>query len=121
MSNQSNCDANSRRLRLCEAKDVPAGEAHRVELGDGHVLAVYNVGNAFYATDDLCSHGAASLSEGMLEDFQILCPFHLGAFDIRTGEATAAPCHIPIHAYRVSVVDGVLYAELGQHPAVTSP
>lgn len=104
-------------VRLCAASAVPVGEGYRVELDGGHVIAVFNLNNAFYATDDLCSHGEASLAEGILEDdFQILCPFHMGGFDIRTGEATASPCQIPIRAYTVVAIDDVLYVrpdELG--------
>jgi len=104
-------------VRLCAVAEVPVGEGYRVDLGDGRAIAVYNLNNAFYATDDLCSHGDASLSEGILEDdFQILCPFHMGGFDIRTGEVTASPCQIPIRAYAVVEVNGTLYVrsdELG--------
>lgn len=106
----SNSSETENLVRLCDASEVPLDEGYKVELDDGHVIAVYNLKNAFYATDDLCSHGEASLAEGILEDdFQILCPFHMGGFDIRTGEATTSPCQIPIRAYDVVQVDGVLY------------
>lgn len=101
-------------IRLCGAAEVPLGEGLRIEIG-GHGIAVYNLNNAFYATDDLCSHGEASLADGILEDdFQILCPFHMGGFDIRTGEATASPCIVPIRSYSVIHREGVLYLSAQQ-------
>ena len=87
--------------RLCATADIAEGEVIRVDLDDGRNLAVYHVEGAYYATDDLCTHGEASLSEGEIEDGLILCPFHLGSFDIRTGEAVASPCYIPIKTYRI--------------------
>jgi nitrite reductase/ring-hydroxylating ferredoxin subunit len=30
-------------------------------------LAVYNIGGAYYVTDDECTHAAASLADGMLD------------------------------------------------------
>lgn len=99
-------------VRLCDAASVPQAEPYKVEFTDRPAIAVYNVEGKYYATDDRCSHGEASLSEGIQEAFHILCPFHMGGFDIRTGLATAAPCHIPIRAYDVMEKDGVLYLDL---------
>jgi nitrite reductase/ring-hydroxylating ferredoxin subunit len=81
-------------------------EIKRVELPDGRAFAIYRLDDSFFVTDDLCTHGDAMLSEGMIEDGQVICPYHQGAFDIRTGEATGAPCSLPIRTYSVHVVDG---------------
>jgi len=93
-------------IRLCAAGDIAEGEVRQVELDDGRTLAVYHVDGEYFATDDLCTHGDASLSEGEIEEGRILCPYHMGSFDIRTGEAVAAPCSIAIRTYRVTVADG---------------
>lgn len=94
--------------RLCASAELPEGEVRQVDLGDGRVLAVYRVDGQVFATDDLCSHGDASLADGEIEDGQIVCPYHMGKFDIRTGEATGAPCSIAIRTYRVSEQDGLI-------------
>ena len=86
---------------LCKAADVPDDEPLRVELPDGHAVAVYRWEGAFYCTDDMCSHGEASLAEGYVENGEIMCPYHMGSFCIRTGEARAAPCSVAIVAYKV--------------------
>lgn len=92
------------RIRLCAAGDVAAGEILKVETGD-LVLAVYNVDGEFFVTDDACTHGPGSLSEGYLDGHVIECDFHNGAFDVRTGEVVAPPCMVPIKTYKV-VVEG---------------
>ena len=61
------------------------------EVGN-NVIAVYNLGGTFYATDNECTHGAASLADGILEDDIIECTLHFGAFNVKTGEAVQAPC-----------------------------
>lgn len=96
-------------MKLCNVADFEPDEPLQVELADGRVLAVYQLDDGFYATDDLCSHGEASLAEGEIEDGEVICPFHLGAFDIRTGEPTQAPCTIAIKTYPVREQDGVVY------------
>lgn len=90
-------------VRLCGVGEIKEGEIKRVELADGRELAVYHLDGEFFATDDLCTHGEAFLSEGEIEEGQVLCPFHMGKFDIRTGEATGAPCTIAIKTYGVVV------------------
>lgn len=98
-------------LTLCKAADVPDDEPLRIELTDGHIVAVYLWEGKFYCTDDLCSHGEASLAEGYVENGEIVCPFHMGSFCIQTGEARAAPCSVPIKAYSVTEKDGELFIE----------
>jgi nitrite reductase/ring-hydroxylating ferredoxin subunit len=93
-------------LRLCAVADVPIGEIRRFEKPDGRALAVYNVGGKIFVTDDLCTHGDASLSEGEIEDGNVVCPYHLGKFDIRSGTATGAPCSISLRIYDVTIDGG---------------
>lgn len=90
---------------LCRAADVPEDEPLRVVLDDGHVVAVYLWEGTYYCSDDLCTHGEASLSEGYVENGEIICPFHMGSFCISTGEPRAAPCSQPIAVYPVKVLD----------------
>jgi nitrite reductase/ring-hydroxylating ferredoxin subunit len=97
---------------LCAADDVPPGEAKRVPVG-GRALAVFNLDGAFYVTDDTCTHGFASLAEGFVtEEGTVECPWHGGAFDIRTGAAVTAPCQIPLVTHAVSVRDGMVWVVL---------
>jgi nitrite reductase/ring-hydroxylating ferredoxin subunit len=92
------------RIALCRKSDVAEGTAIRISHGD-LALAVYNVGGEFFVTDDACTHGPGSLSEGILEDDVIECNFHGGQFNVRTGEVVGPPCMIPVKTYKV-VLDG---------------
>lgn len=73
---------------------------------EGRSLALYLVEGEVFATDDLCTHGAARLSEGYLDGHLIECPLHQGLFDVRDGAAAGAPCAVPVRAYPVRVEDG---------------
>lgn len=84
----------------------------RVETPDRGDIAVYLVGDEVYATEDRCSHGSAALTDGYLEGYEVVCPFHLGRFDVRTGEPTLEPCVYPIRSFKVAVQgDDVLLAD----------
>ena len=89
---------------LCKADEVAAGTALQVEAG-GLTLAVFNVDGEFYVTDDACTHGPGSLSEGYIDGDVVECNFHNGQFDIKTGEVVSPPCMIPVKTYP-TVVEG---------------
>lgn len=92
---------------ICAVDDVVPGDIYQAVLASGHKLAIYSVEGAIYVTDDLCSHGEASLSEdGLLEGTQVECSWHFGRFDVRTGEACAMPCTLPLRTWEVEVRNG---------------
>ncbi len=99
------------KIRLCSTDDVDWDSAIRVEEGD-LILAVFNVNGVFYVTDDLCTHGPGSLSEGYLDGHTIECDFHNGAFDVRTGEVVTPPCMMPVKTYKVSIEDNSVLIEV---------
>ncbi len=101
----------SQRILLCSTADVAVGGALKVETND-LVLAVFNVDGEFYVTDDTCTHGPGSLSDGYITGDVVECDFHNGAFNIKTGEVVAPPCMIPLRTYRTIVEDGKVYIEV---------
>ncbi len=102
-----------RLTRLIACGAVPEGCAVQVEIEGRAPLAVYQLEDGFYVTDDTCSHGEASLADGeVLANGEVECPFHGGTFDIRTGEACKYPCTIGIAAYPVRIIDGEVWAQL---------
>jgi len=97
--------------KICATSDIAEGSVKSFEVGD-NVLAIYNVGGTYYATDNECTHGAASLAEGILEDDIIECTLHFGAFNVKTGEAVQAPCFTALRTYKVVVQDGNVCVDL---------
>ena len=100
------------KIKLFTASDLPEGEIRQVEIDGREPVAIYNLNGKFYATDDTCTHGEASLAEGDIDGDSIVCPFHMGAFDIRSGEATLPPCALALQTYPVSQRDDELYIEI---------
>jgi nitrite reductase/ring-hydroxylating ferredoxin subunit len=101
----------AKRLDLCATGEVARGTALKVETDD-LALAVFNVDGEFFVTDDLCTHGPGSLSEGYIDGDVVECNFHNGQFNIRTGEVVSPPCMVPVKAYPVTVIDGRVTIEV---------
>ena len=99
------------RVELCKADQVAAGTALRVEAG-GVTVAVFNVDGTFYVTDDACTHGPGSLSEGFIDGDVVECNFHNGQFDIKTGEVVSPPCMIPVRTYPTVVEGGTVFIDV---------
>lgn len=85
------------------SEDIPLA----VTWGDDEI-ALYKVGDEYFATSNICTHGLARLSDGYLEGYLIECPLHQGLFDVRTGSCAGPPVEEDIKAYDVRVQDGKL-------------
>jgi nitrite reductase/ring-hydroxylating ferredoxin subunit len=84
--------------------EIKENEPLGVEIAGRH-LALYRLGDQFYATGNICTHAEALLSDGVLDGCEIECPLHMGRFDIRTGEALTSPVEVDIPTYPVRVAD----------------
>jgi nitrite reductase/ring-hydroxylating ferredoxin subunit len=99
-------------VKIAKIQDIPDNEVRAFEH-NGQRIALYRIGDTFYATTDICSHAYAELSEGFLDpdDCTIECPLHGSRFDIRTGAVQSLPAYEPIATYPVRVEnDDVLVA-----------
>ena len=99
--------------------DLADGEMRRVPAAP-HV-AMYRVGDEFYATQDSCSHEQWSLGEeGELEGHEVQCSLHMARFDIRDGRALCLPALRPLATYSVTVSQGRVFVDLDAESDSTS-
>ena len=89
-------------VRIASTSDVPEGEAHAIEIM-GLNLALYHVGDAWFCTDNICTHAFALLTDGWLEGHVVECPLHGGQFDIRTGKGQCAPIDVDLKTFPVRI------------------
>jgi 3-phenylpropionate/trans-cinnamate dioxygenase ferredoxin subunit len=98
-------------VHVGSASDVGEGDLVSFEI-DGRYVAVACVGGAYHAFDDTCTHRGCSLSEGELDGTSVICPCHVGEFDVRTGEVLDGPPPEPVTTYVVRASDGRLEIEV---------
>jgi naphthalene 1,2-dioxygenase ferredoxin component len=79
---------------------------------EGREIALYEMEGEVFATDDICTHAYAKLSDGWFDKGEIECPLHAGRFDARTGKATAPPCVDDLKTYQVRVEGGEIQVKL---------
>lgn len=106
-------------IRVAAVGGIEEGEAMLVPAAaTGHRdgIAVFHDGGDYFALDDTCSHGQASLSEGWIEDGEVECPLHNTRFCLKSGEPQCMPATLAQRAHRVEVRDGGVWLYPGQEP-----
>ena len=78
-------------VRVAAAADLAEGQVIGVQVGEREIAVYHLAGGDYRATDNVCTHEYAQLSEGWLEGNIIECPLHAGQFDVLTGKGLCAP------------------------------
>jgi nitrite reductase (NADH) small subunit len=102
-------------VTVARAGEIADGEA-RVVTAPGNAVAVFRVGERYFAIDDVCPHMGASLAGGFVEEGIVTCPWHYWRFRLSDGTWADNP-RIKIGSYPVHVVDDVIRVELPDPPA----
>jgi nitrite reductase/ring-hydroxylating ferredoxin subunit len=96
--------------------------AKRAALSPGEMLAVkardkdialYDLGGEVYATDNVCTHAFAQLTDGFLDGDVIECPLHAGRFEVKTGKGLGPPIPCDIKTYRVRIAGDDVQVDIG--------
>lgn len=102
-----------RYARVLPATELRDGELIPVEINGRPVVLVRHAGG-FYAVQNNCSHKDFPLSEAGFDprDEVLVCAWHGGCFDLRTGAAVVPPATDPVEVFPVRVsADG--WVEIG--------
>jgi nitrite reductase (NADH) small subunit/3-phenylpropionate/trans-cinnamate dioxygenase ferredoxin subunit len=97
-------------VKVCSTDDVPDDTALAVEI-EGRPVAIFKVGDRFYAVEDVCPHQGASFEGGALDDEIVTCPQHGWRLNVITGGSLEAP-GIKIETYDVEIVDDNIYVRM---------
>ena len=88
---------------VASVSEVGPGELKHIELDDNTQICLANVGGTFYAIGGECTHEGGALGEGDLDGTTVMCPLHMGEFDVTTGEVKGGPPEEPARTYEVRV------------------
>jgi nitrite reductase/ring-hydroxylating ferredoxin subunit len=90
-------------VRAAGRGNLTEGEVLGVEV-EGRSIALYATDSGLFATDNICTHAYACLSDGWLDGEVIECPLHAARFDIRTGKVLDPPATDDLKTYQVRLV-----------------
>jgi 3-phenylpropionate/trans-cinnamate dioxygenase ferredoxin component len=85
---------------VATVNELPPGSARAVEVA-GRSIGLFNVDGVIYAIDNICTHDNAPLSEGVVVDGCVVCPWHGAQFELATGQALTPPAVEDVRSYEV--------------------
>ena len=89
-------------VKVALTTEIPEGKMKTVQM-TGREVCLANIGGTYYAIGNLCTHAHGPLSQGLLKEHIVTCPWHGSQFDIRTGEVKRGPAMTAEPAYEVKL------------------
>ena len=82
-------------------EDFPPGSRRMCVVNDRRI-AFFHTASGLFAADNACPHRGGPLAEGDLIGDEIVCPWHLWTFDVRSGKSEVDPeISLSVHELRV--------------------
>ena len=97
-------------VKVGRAEDLAEGQAMLAQV-DGQRIALFHVGERYYALEASCPHEGGPLADGTIEALRIICPWHGYDFHLNTGECGLDP-GLRALTYPVKIQDGDLLIEM---------
>src|SRR5262245_32070779 len=88
---------------LCRDTDIEEGGMMPFEIEELQI-AVYRIDGEFFATDNVCTHGFALLTDGILDSDVVECPLHGGMFNVKSGKALCEPVECDLKVYQTRLI-----------------
>src|SRR5919202_2186900 len=95
-------DQNKDFVKVAETKDIQTSQMKEVQI-DSEDVCIANVDGKYYAIGNVCTHEGGPLADGVLEGYEVECPWHQSKFDVRTGEVRGPPASESEPTYEIKV------------------
>jgi nitrite reductase (NADH) small subunit len=79
----------------------------------GRELAIFNLGDRFFATDNCCPHKGGPLCDGIVTGSAVVCPLHAWKVNLATGEVERpSAANTCVRTYPARVDDGIIVVRI---------
>ncbi len=91
-------------IKVCDLNSLDNNNIFSFDYNSKEILIV-KTGDHIFATDRICTHAYADLSEGILneEEKTVTCPLHLSAFNLKDGIPQNPPAEMPLNTYKTKI------------------
>ncbi|RKX28609.1 MAG: non-heme iron oxygenase ferredoxin subunit [Candidatus Zixiibacteriota bacterium] len=98
-------------VKVATISEIPPRSMKSFEVNYTRVL-VCNVRGHFYTVADECSHDSAPITDGKLENDQVVCPRHGARFSVVDGSVLGPPAIVPIDTFNTKIENDNIYIEV---------
>ena len=99
-------------VKIGTTEDLETLEAGKLVEAGGQRIALFNIGGKYYAIEDRCPHRGGPLSEGMLAEDEVICPWHGSRFNTKTGAVLTPPAQRNVKSFPVRIVGNDVEVEI---------
>ena len=104
--------AEPRWIEVAKAENIPLREGRAVEV-EGKELAIFNLGDRFFAVENQCPHRGGPLADGIVSGNVVVCPLHAWKVCLEDGSVVKPieerAC---VASYNTKVEAGVVWVQL---------
>ena len=104
-------------VKLGPVADFPDRVLKTIPVDSDRSIVAASIDGRIHAVSGKCTHWGAPMGQGYLDGYEVLCPWHIAPFDIRSGESLQGPGIAPLLSFQTTVKDGEVYADISQAPA----
>lgn len=90
--------------------DFASGTGSMVTVNGRHV-ALFRLGEEFFALDNMCLHRGGPLCDGPIDNGVVTCPWHGWSYEIRTGTMVQDP-RVGVSKHEVRIEGEVISVRL---------
>lgn len=87
---------------VAKVSDFIEQDCIKAMIGNRSIVVIKHE-NEYFALDNACSHAGAPLEHGVVNEGNIMCPFHGARFCLKTGKALCPPAFNSIATYPTRV------------------
>ena len=92
-----------------EFEDLEGGKLVEVS---GQKIAMFILGDKYYAIENVCPHRGGPLAEGIVAGDEVICPWHGSRFNIKTGAFLTPPARQGVKSFPVRVAGNDVEVEI---------
>ena len=95
---------------VCLLDELAPGTTKTIYL-EGKMVGLFNIDGTIYALNNRCTHARGPLTEGKINtgECSVVCPWHYGKFDIKTGTAIDGVVRKPVETYQVEIRNDMVF------------
>ena len=100
-------------IKVCSIDSLKPGVLMDFDFNDKKILLV-KINNKIFASDRICTHAYADLSNGFLneEEKTITCPLHMSAFNLEDGKPLNQPAEEPLMLYETKIDNNSIFIHI---------
>lgn len=94
---------------LVSPKDEFEAGSYKTVFAANTNIAVFSLGEEFFAIEDVCTHDGGQLTGGEIEGDEVICPRHGARFCVKDGEALTPPAFEDVETFDIEIQEGNVY------------